>query len=149
MALIHITNKQSSDVLPGNLPIGATHHIKPFDERPRRGLWAPGGYDHKCIRCSELFIGDKRAVECADCAYKEPDATPETERIRYHGWHWYHGIGNSRDSDGVRQFYSQHWAVLCWTFEGIGYASSACWVAPLRQDEMHGTWGPEIIPPTL
>jgi hypothetical protein len=40
------------------------------DQRPKRGFWAPGSYDCTCTKCGDLFIGDKRAVVCADCAYK-------------------------------------------------------------------------------
>ena len=40
------------------------------DDRPKKNGWAPGGYTGKCSRCGELFIGDKRSRECADCAYE-------------------------------------------------------------------------------
>ncbi len=43
--------------------------IKPEDDRPQRLGWAPGGYVCMCSRCGRGFIGDKRAVNCADCAY--------------------------------------------------------------------------------
>lgn len=39
------------------------------DQRPKMGGWAPGGYSGKCSKCGDRFIGAKRAVECADCAY--------------------------------------------------------------------------------
>lgn len=39
------------------------------DDRPMNGAWAPGNYLNQCNRCGEQFIGDKRAVVCADCAY--------------------------------------------------------------------------------
>lgn len=39
------------------------------DLRPSRGGWAPGRYLRKCVGCGDGFIGDKRAVTCADCAY--------------------------------------------------------------------------------
>ena len=42
------------------------------DMRPKLNGWAPGGYINKCFNCDNEFIGDKRAVECALCAY---DAT--------------------------------------------------------------------------
>jgi hypothetical protein len=41
------------------------------DSRPKKNLWAPGGYYCKCEQCCEEFIGDKRALICADCAYSE------------------------------------------------------------------------------
>jgi hypothetical protein len=39
------------------------------DYRPQLGSWAPGKYYCKCVECMDIFIGDKRAVRCADCAY--------------------------------------------------------------------------------
>lgn len=41
------------------------------DQRPPRGGWAPGRYFCKCVSCGDGFIGDKYAVTCADCAYKQ------------------------------------------------------------------------------
>jgi DNA-directed RNA polymerase subunit RPC12/RpoP len=34
------------------------------------GGYAPGNYQNKCCTCGELFIGDKRAVQCEPCATK-------------------------------------------------------------------------------
>lgn len=42
------------------------------DQRPRRDGWAPGSYECQCVHCDERFIGDKRAVSCATCAYDGP-----------------------------------------------------------------------------
>lgn len=57
------------------------------DLRPKRGGWAPGNYFNKCIACDTLFIGDKRAGVCADCAYKEGGtnlkAMPREEALAY------------------------------------------------------------------
>lgn len=39
------------------------------DGRPQLGWWAPGEYINKCHQCDCYFIGDKRAGNCADCAY--------------------------------------------------------------------------------
>lgn len=39
------------------------------DSRAQRGTWAPGDYVCTCHKCKDAFIGDKRAVTCADCAY--------------------------------------------------------------------------------
>jgi hypothetical protein len=47
-----------------------------LDERPQRFGWAPGGYVSRCHKCDEAFIGDKRAIHCADCAYAMPDPQP-------------------------------------------------------------------------
>jgi hypothetical protein len=41
------------------------------DKRPRYGFWAPGYYYCKCTECKEQFVGDKKAVVCAPCAYHE------------------------------------------------------------------------------
>ncbi len=35
------------------------------------GLYADGGYFCKCVTCSEIFHGDKRAVQCLRCAAKQ------------------------------------------------------------------------------
>lgn len=40
------------------------------DNRPKKGFWAPGKYIRTCKICNEDFIGDKRAYNCADCAYQ-------------------------------------------------------------------------------
>lgn len=34
------------------------------------GCYAPGNYQCKCISCKDVFIGDKRAVQCEPCALK-------------------------------------------------------------------------------
>lgn len=55
------------------------------DKRPQRYGWAPGGYLNHChgagCKKSEdkTFIGDKRAIICADCAYALPDPEPKPE----------------------------------------------------------------------
>ena len=41
--------------------------------KPQRGGWAPGNYICHCSQCDQDFIGDKRAVVCADCAYRNND----------------------------------------------------------------------------
>jgi hypothetical protein len=43
------------------------------DKRPQRYGWAPGSYICRCHDCKEQFIGDKRAILCAPCAYMRPD----------------------------------------------------------------------------
>lgn len=48
------------------------------DPRPARGCWAPGNYMALCTCCRQCFIGDKRAVHCADCAYSNPPAMDAT-----------------------------------------------------------------------
>lgn len=38
-------------------------------KRPAKESWCPGEYFNKCCQCNQYFIGDKRAMNCADCAY--------------------------------------------------------------------------------
>ena len=40
------------------------------DHRQHKGAWAPGYYSHSCHKCKTEFLGDKRAMICADCAYE-------------------------------------------------------------------------------
>lgn len=69
-------------------------------------------------------------------------------RTRFHGWHWWRGIGNDRTWEGKRPIAPQWWAVYCWTHEGVGYATSACWREPLKQSDMDPSgWNSEIMPP--
>lgn len=58
----------------GSMPSGYA------DIRPKRGGWAPGDYYGKCGTCEQTFIGDKRAISCAPCAYAKPDPP---EQIHY------------------------------------------------------------------
>jgi len=44
------------------------------DKRPHRAGWARGPYHRICQECERVFVGDKRAVTCAPCAYR--DAPP-------------------------------------------------------------------------
>ena len=41
------------------------------DIRPCNNGWCPGSYMNTCAVCRDLFIGVKRVVVCADCAYKK------------------------------------------------------------------------------
>jgi hypothetical protein len=43
------------------------------DRRPQKGAWAPGNYMNTCMDCCEPFIGDKRAKQCAACAYGDTE----------------------------------------------------------------------------
>ena len=40
-----------------------------LDKRPKKNYWAPGDYTGRCVDCGCWFMGDKRATQCADCAY--------------------------------------------------------------------------------
>jgi hypothetical protein len=43
------------------------------DRRPPIGMWACGEYICQCVDCGAFFLGDKRAGNCADCAYQRED----------------------------------------------------------------------------
>lgn len=53
--------------------------MAPPDERPPRGGWAAGNYTCVCHSCERAFAGDKRARECAECAYSRPEPQPRPE----------------------------------------------------------------------
>lgn len=44
-------------------------------DQPKRNGWAPGEYMNKCRKCEAGFIGDKRAMTCAECAYADWEPT--------------------------------------------------------------------------
>lgn len=46
---------------------------KSQDPRPAVAGWAPGEYMCKCKTCDCGFIGAKRALTCADCAYDQKE----------------------------------------------------------------------------
>jgi len=47
------------------------------DKRPAKNGWVPGDYMALCLSCRDRFIGAKRCVTCADCAYTLSDPTPQ------------------------------------------------------------------------
>jgi hypothetical protein len=49
-----------------------------LDSRPKKGGWAPGDYHQCCHICRCEFIGDKRAITCADCAYEANATTAQS-----------------------------------------------------------------------
>ena len=69
-----------TDAKPAGLPAKES-------TRPAHGSWAPGDYMCQCVGCRSIFIGDKRALHCADCAYALPDtkAALDTERAARFG----------------------------------------------------------------
>jgi hypothetical protein len=60
------------------------------DPRPQYGAWAPGGYFCICVNCKQEFVGDKRALSCADCAYlngwRKIEDAPTTYRVLGGEW---------------------------------------------------------------
>ena len=58
---------------------GLVDVLRAADTRPREGCWALGDYFNKCMDCGNLFVGDKRALSCAPCAYNDkPDGDEPT-----------------------------------------------------------------------
>ena len=55
--------------------------MKNQDYRPKKGWWAPGDYFNTCTVCDTLFIGDKRAGVCADCAYAELESASSVSKL--------------------------------------------------------------------
>lgn len=55
------------------------------DDRPPKGGWAPGNYWNRCADCGEHFVGDKRAIICADCAY-HPTPKPQQHTAHIAAW---------------------------------------------------------------
>lgn len=65
-----------------NRPPACNHaykNFKPLDKRMARGGYAPGEYFVKCWKCECGFTGDKRAYECADCAYAGSNRPPSCD----------------------------------------------------------------------
>jgi hypothetical protein len=52
------------------------------DRRKKLGGWGPGRYQCRCIECNTIFLGDKRAVVCADCAYGQQDTVSTVGRSK-------------------------------------------------------------------
>ena len=52
------------------------------DDRPKKFGWAPGNYTCKCCECKCDFVGDKRAVMCADCAYSKEVEKTEKKKAK-------------------------------------------------------------------
>jgi 8-oxo-dGTP pyrophosphatase MutT (NUDIX family) len=48
-------------------------NAKREDIREPRNGWAPGGYLCICRGCEATYIGAKRSMTCADCAYAAPE----------------------------------------------------------------------------
>lgn len=54
---------------------------KPIDPRPQRNGYAPGNYLGTCRTCGCGFTGDKRACQCADCAYIGAYRPPSCDKL--------------------------------------------------------------------
>jgi hypothetical protein len=74
------------------------------DKRPLLGGWASGYYTGICCICKDEFMGDKRAIQCAPCAYKDGDGSMKIG-LDIHGvidkhWDLYSAIAKAMMSDG-------------------------------------------------
>jgi len=49
-----------------------------IDQRQQKNGWAPGTYLRRCSDCNVWFGGDKRAITCANCAYKDTSEKPQS-----------------------------------------------------------------------
>lgn len=72
--------------------------------------WAPGNYSNRCCECGEMFIGDKRAGMCADCAY-DIEENGRRRRIQ---------IGTIGHVDSGRTTLAAMMALLAGTETGLG-----------------------------
>lgn len=57
---------------PNETNVDLVQHQDPLgkgDDRPQKGMWAPGTYMCTCTSCKNQFIGAKRALTCSACAY--------------------------------------------------------------------------------
>jgi len=76
------------------------HLWKNRSHKPQRGGWAPGGYLCRCSVCECLFCGDKRAVVCSDCAYKDQEAFESALEKAEKGLAFYEGSEKQITTDG-------------------------------------------------
>lgn len=98
-----------------------------------------------CPHCNQpVETGATEHAICGDIV--RAGTEPKT---RHHGWHWWQGVANEIDCQGQPVKFAKTYAVHCWSFNGIGYATAAHWSAPIKQRDMDalGKWGYEIIPP--
>lgn len=68
---------------------------------------------------------------------------------RYHGHHWWYGVSNEKLADGKPVRLPGWHVVHCWTAYSEGYAIGAHFTSPMKQREMQGVWGAELIPPPV
>lgn len=64
-------------------------NMKPRDPRPPKGGWAApppgrGDYATRCSDCGCTFAGEKRAYQCADCAYGPAQDAADSLAARVH-----------------------------------------------------------------
>jgi hypothetical protein len=73
-----------------------------IDSRSPRAAWAPGDYLNRCITCRDRFMGDKRALSCADCAYS-PSASKVISEARLALSDYYFALDQRVDEDAVNK----------------------------------------------
>jgi len=118
-----------------------------FRDRIHNLATAPRGAtttSHAHLAALQQGLLDALELDELRAAKDEQEAIPAR---RYHGWHWWLGIANELDCNGQPLVVDRWYAVHCWTANGVLMAMSAHWQAPMRQDDMRGKWGPEIVPP--
>lgn len=54
-----------------------------LDDRPPLAGWAPGSYAVRCVGCRQMFFGDKRATQCADCAHQLEHKSEEKKNDQF------------------------------------------------------------------
>lgn len=59
---------------PRLIPRAAAPTVDKTDKRPKLDGWIPGVFARFCAECQESYIGDKRSLKCADCAYGAAEA---------------------------------------------------------------------------
>lgn len=64
---------------PEAQPIADSKEV-PVKTWPLAG-YAPGNYSSKCVECGNVFVGDKRAVQCLECAVRLSQMAFDQQRI--------------------------------------------------------------------
>lgn len=77
----HAYLRQLSVPIPASevQPIADSKEV-PVKTWPLAG-YAPGNYSSKCVECGNVFVGDKRAVQCLECAVRLSQMAFDQQRI--------------------------------------------------------------------